>query len=61
MIRVRSTFLQQTVSAVTFVFVLGALSMIWPSIMALVLGAFLLIQSCCIEQAITALLLDRSR
>ncbi|MBH0185992.1 MAG: hypothetical protein HP477_11440 [Nitrospira sp.] len=61
MIRVRSTFLQQTFSTITFVLVLGALSMIWPSIVALFLGAFLLFQACCIDPAITALLLDRSR
>ena len=31
--------------AMTVVFVLGALSMIWPGIMALIFGVFLLIQS----------------
>lgn len=58
MMRAQSTFLQRTVSTIVFVLVLGALSMIWPGIMALVLGVFLLIQYCCIEQAITALLLE---
>ncbi len=45
MITVKSQFLQLTLSAITFVFVVGALSMIWPAIIALFLGALLLLQS----------------
>jgi UPF0716 family protein affecting phage T7 exclusion len=35
---------QHALEALTIVFVLGALSMIWPGILALVFGLFLLIQ-----------------
>jgi hypothetical protein len=45
MITVKSQFLQLTLSAITFIFVIGALSMIWPVIIALFLGALLLLQS----------------
>ena len=45
MIIVKSQFLQLTLSAITFLLVVGALSMIWPVIIALFLGALLLLQS----------------
>ena len=41
MIIVKSQFLQLTLSAITFALVVGALSMIWPAIIALFLGALL--------------------
>jgi UPF0716 family protein affecting phage T7 exclusion len=41
----RSQIGQHALEALTVVFVLGALSVIWPGILALVLGLFLLIQS----------------
>ena len=46
---------QQTLAAITLVLVLGALSMIWPAIIALFLGVLLLLQSCCAEQEIAML------
>ncbi len=45
MITVKNQFLQLTLSAITFVVVIGALSMIWPAIIALFLGVLLLLQS----------------
>ena len=45
MITVKSQVVQLTLSAITFALVVGALSMIWPAIMALFLGAILLFQS----------------
>ncbi len=45
MITAKSQFLQLTLSAITFVVVIGALSMIWPAIIALFLGVLLLLQS----------------
>lgn len=55
MITVKSQFLQLTVSAITFIFVVGALSMIWPAIIALFLGALLLLQSLGAEQEVVVL------
>ena len=55
MIKVQSQFVQQTLAAITLVLILGALSMIWPSIMALLLGVLLLLQSCGAEQEIAVL------
>jgi len=52
---VKSQFFQLTWAVITFVLVVGALSMIWPAIIALFLGALLLIQSCCAEQAVVVL------
>jgi hypothetical protein len=49
MITVKNQFVQQTLAAITLVLVLGALSMIWPGIIALFLGVFLLLQSCCTQ------------
>jgi hypothetical protein len=45
MITVKNQFLQLTLSAITFVVVIGALSMIWPAIIGLFLGVLLLLQS----------------
>ena len=44
MIRVKSRFSYLTLEAITFVLVLGALSMIWPAIIALFLGVLMLLQ-----------------
>jgi hypothetical protein len=55
MITAKSQFLQLTLSAVTFVVVIGALSMIWPAVIALFLGVLWLLQSCCVEQAVAVL------
>lgn len=45
MITGKSQFVQHTWAAITLVLVLGALSMIWPGIIALFLGVLLLLQS----------------
>jgi hypothetical protein len=45
MITSKVRFGQHALEAMTVVFVLGALSMIWPSIIALVFGIVLLLQS----------------
>ena len=55
MITPRSQLAQTTLAAMTFVFVLGALAMIWPGIIALIFGIFLLLQSCGAEQEIAML------
>ncbi|BFU88986.1 MAG: hypothetical protein NTAFB01_01730 [Nitrospira sp.] len=55
MIKVQSQLVQQTLAAITLVLILGALSMIWPAIMALLLGVLLLLQSCAAEQEIAVL------
>ena len=55
MIKVQSQFVQQTLAAITLVLILGALSMIWPAIMALLLGVLLLLQSCGVEEEIAVL------
>ncbi len=55
MITGKSQFLQLTVSAITFVFVVGALSMIWPTIIALFLGVLWLLQSFNAEQEMAVL------
>lgn len=55
MITVKSQFLQLTVSAITFGFVVGALSMIWPAIIALFLGVLWLLQSFNAEQEMAVL------
>ncbi|HEX6728208.1 MAG TPA: hypothetical protein VF078_12725 [Nitrospira sp.] len=52
---VKSQFLQLTLSAITFVLVIGALAMIWPAIIALFLGALLLLQSLGAEQEMAVL------
>ena len=55
MITVKSPLVQQTLAAITFVLVVGALSMIWPIIITLFLGVLLLLQSCSPEQEIAVL------
>jgi hypothetical protein len=55
MITVKSQFLQLTVSAISFVFVVGALSMIWPAIIALFLGVLWMLQSFNAEQEMVVL------
>lgn len=55
MITVKSQFLQLTMSAITFVLVVGTLSMIWPTIIALFLGALLLFQSFSAEPEVVVL------
>ena len=55
MIIVKNQFLQLTLSALTFLVVVGALSMIWPAIIALFLGALLLLQSLGAEQEMVVL------
>jgi hypothetical protein len=55
MITVKNQFLQLTLSAITFVLVVGALSMIWPGIIALFLGVLWLLQSFTAEQEMVVL------
>ena len=55
MITVKSQFIQLTLSAITFLFVIGALSMIWPGIIALLLGVLLLFQSFSAEPEVVVL------
>lgn len=55
MSRVRSQFVQHVVVAITLVLILGALSMIWPGIIAVSLGVLLLLQSLSDSQEIALL------
>ena len=55
MITVKSQLVQQMWAAITLVLVLGALSMIWPSIIAVSLGVLLLLQSFSDSQDIAVL------
>lgn len=55
MLIVKSQLAQDTVATVVFVFALGSLSMIWPGILALSFGLFLLIQSFGLGYEITML------
>jgi hypothetical protein len=55
MITPKSQFAQRTLAAMMFFLVLGALAMIWPGIIALILGVFLLVQSFAAEQEIVIL------
>jgi hypothetical protein len=45
MITPKSQIVQRTLAAMMFFLVLGALAMIWPGIIALIFGVFLLVQS----------------
>ncbi|MDH4154135.1 MAG: hypothetical protein OEV01_10165 [Nitrospira sp.] len=45
MITVKNQFVQQVLAAITLAFVLGALSIVWPAIIAVFLGILLLLQS----------------
>ena len=47
MIKVKRQSLQLARSVIIFVLVIGSLSMVWPAIISLFLGAILLLQSCC--------------
>ncbi|MDH5641872.1 MAG: hypothetical protein OEY28_11315 [Nitrospira sp.] len=51
----QNQFVQNALAAMLFVLVLGMLSMIWPTIIAIMFGIFLLLQSCGAEQAIAML------
>lgn len=59
--RFRSPLVQQALGGITVILVLGALSMIWPVIITLFLGIFLLLQSCSDEHELAALFMDRCR
>ena len=56
MITVKSQFGHLTLEAITFMLVLGALSMIWPAIIALFLGVLLLLQLFTVEPEVVLLL-----
>jgi hypothetical protein len=55
MVTAKSQFSHHAMAATVFVLVLGALSMIWPGIMALVVGLFLVLQSFGVEPQLTVL------
>ncbi len=55
MITAKSQFLQLTLSAITFVVVIGALSMIWPAIIGIFLGVLMLLQSLSAEPEMVVL------
>lgn len=55
MLTAKSQLAQDTVAAVVFVLALGSLSMIWPGIIALSFGLFMLLQSLGFGQEITML------
>ena len=56
MLIAKSQLARDAVTAMVFIFVLGSLSMIWPGIIALSFGLFLLLQSFGVGQEITMLL-----
>lgn len=51
----KSQLVQHTLTAITLVLVLGALSMIWPGIIAVFLGVLLLLQALTASQEIALL------
>ena len=55
MSRRRSQLVQHALTAITLVLVLGALSMIWPGIIAVFLGILLLLQSFSASQELALL------
>ena len=55
MLIAKSQLARDAVTAMVFIFVLGSLSMIWPGIIALSFGLFLLLQSFGVGQEITML------
>jgi hypothetical protein len=55
MIKVKNRPFQLMLSVIWFVLVIGSLSMVWPAIIALFLGAVLLLQTCCFEEVIAML------
>lgn len=52
MIKVKRQSLRLTRSVIIFVLVIGSLSMVWPAIISLFLGAILLLKSCCLKEVI---------
>lgn len=52
MIKVKRQSLQLTRSVIIFVLVIGSLSMVWPAIISIFLGAILLLQTCCFKEMI---------
>jgi hypothetical protein len=50
MITIKSHRIQRTMAVMTLILVLAALSMIWPTIIAISFGIFLLLQSFAVEQ-----------
>jgi hypothetical protein len=54
----KSQFAQHVLAAITLALVLGALSMIWPAILAVFLGILLLLQSLTAEPEIAILSLS---
>lgn len=55
MLTAKSQLAQDTMAAMVFVIALGSLSMIWPSIIALIFGLYLLIESFGVGPEITML------
>ena len=55
MITPKSQIAKHTLAAMMFVLVLGSLAMIWPGIIALIFGIFLLLQSFMSEPEIAVL------
>lgn len=55
MIMFKSQFVQLVFTAIPLAFILGALSMTWPAIIAVFLKILLLLQSLCTEPEITRL------
>ena len=55
MISVKSPFVQQTLVAMTLFAAIGALSVVWPAIIALGLSVFLLFHSLGVEREIVLL------
>jgi type III secretory pathway component EscS len=59
MTRNQSQLVQHTLTAITLVLVLGALSLIWPVIIAVFLGILLLLQSFSADQEMAVLSLTK--
>lgn len=55
MMKVKSSLIQQTWSGIMIILVFGALSMVWPGIIALLYGVLVLLQSCSTEHEVLAL------
>ncbi len=55
MITMKSPFIQHILTAITLAFVLGALSMVWPAILAVFLSILLLLQSVSAEPEVAVL------
>ena len=55
MIMFKSQFVQHILAAITLAFVLGALSMVWPAVLAVFLRILLLLQSLSAEPEIVVL------